>query len=161
MKTKIILTIFFISFILTKVFSFNPEPVLESNWQGQCKQYTDFFQAGYVILYYDMYNVDYNSYTQSISGKLKSTIKIDGITYTSICNITGTYNSSDFEVKINPGTIINEDALPYNLYWIYSSIRTTLYTDQENNNYYLLQGYTLDANGYNVSQIEFSNNPNY
>ncbi len=161
MKTKFTLFALLTLFTSLRSFSFNPEPVFESDWKGYSKQYTDLFEGGQAVLLHSMYDVNFDVNDYTFTGKMKSTIKIDGYTYQASINVKGTYNYSNFEVYIRPTSVISEDALPGDLYWIYSTIKATLYSDQENSNYYILKGYTLDLGGYNESSIEFSTDPYY
>lgn len=161
MKTKIALTVFFIAFSLSKAFSFNPEPVMESTWKGWGKQTTDLFQGGYAYLVYEIYNVDFDASTNTFLGKISTTIKIDGITYASVINIRGTYNPSDFTIDMDYINTYSEEALPGDLFWIYNDLELTLYSDQDHQSYYLLQGYTVDSGGYKGFEIEFSNRPGF
>jgi hypothetical protein len=159
MKTKIAIILFMFVTSATRAFSFDPEPVIESTWYGYCKQYTDLFEGGVIFIGYKMYDMNYNSYDHSISGTFRAKINIDGYSYSSVYHITGTYDPDNFEIRLYSGYVISEDALPGDLYWIHNNIKTTLYEDSNNSGYYLLDGYTLDNNGYSESEVQLSNNP--
>jgi hypothetical protein len=161
MKTKIAITLFVLITGITQTFSFNPETVIESRWYGKCKQYSSLFAGGVAWLNYDMYDLNYNSYDNTFSGKFKTTIEMDGYTYTNICNITGTYNPSDAGIRIHPGSASREDQLPGELYWTYDDIKATLSSDGNRSGYYLMKGYLLDGSNYMGSSIELSNSPSY
>lgn len=161
MKTKIALTVFFIAFSLSKTFSFNPEPVMESTWTGWGKQTTDLFVGGYAYLNYEIYNVDFDASTNTFLGKISTTINIDGGTYVSIINMRGTYNPDDFTIRMDYINSSREDQLPGDLYWINNNLKLTLYSDKDHPAYYLLQGHAVDYGGYEQFSIEFSNRPGF
>lgn len=159
MKNKLIILMFSIGIKTGFIYAVNVEQILETVWKGKCQQYSNLFQNGYAILAYELYDIDFNSYDNTFKGKMKSDINIDYTHYASVMNITGSYNPSNHEIWIYPGSIIREDYLPNGLFWVYLRVRVTLYYDSDRSGYYLMQGYTVNNNGYNESQIEFSDYP--
>lgn len=135
------------------------ESILENTWLGRCKQYTDLFQNGYAIIDYELSGIDFNSYDNTFTGRMKSNINIDYKDYVSVMNVSGTYNPTNHEIWIYPGSNIREDYLPQGLYWVYLKIRATIFYDANRNGYHLIQGHTVNNNGYNESDIEFSDYP--
>lgn len=159
MKKSIIFLLIWVGLHAVNASANDVKSILETTWKGRCKQYTDLFQNGYAIIDYELSNMSFNSADNTFTGKMKSDIGIDYVHYIAVMNISGTYNPSNHEIWIYPGTVVREDYLPNGLYWTYSRVRATLYLDANRSGYHLIQGYSVNNNGYNESQIEFSDYP--
>ncbi len=161
MKIKISLTVFFVAFNLVNSFCTSVESMLETTWKGRYESRTDLFQSGYLYMNYEMYNMDFDAYNSTLTGKFLSQVNISGTIYTSVCYISGNYDESMDQLTIRMTSIISEDQLPEGLEWTYNRLRLNLYMDADNNNYQILSGHSLDETGFYIGEAEFSNDPSY
>lgn len=143
MKTHKFIVIFAIV-LFTSVFSVaqTVESVMESNWKGGSQSRADAFDSGYCICTEKLYNIIYDDSDGSFTGIALTTFNLNGKEYVSKVNISGTIYPETASVKINTGSVIYQDDLPYGMYWMSVSIKLSIFEDEDHPGYYIMFGKT-------------------
>ncbi|MDD3687373.1 MAG: hypothetical protein PHE56_11465 [Bacteroidales bacterium] len=143
MKTsKIILAFLFVLFSSALSLAQTVESVMESSWKGGSQSRADAFDSGYCICTEKLYNIVYDDSDGSFTGVALTNFNLDGEEYVSRVNVSGTVNPETATVKINSGSVIYQDDLPYGMYWMSVSINLSIFEDEDHPGYYIMFGKT-------------------
>jgi hypothetical protein len=150
--------LFLFSLIVSYAFAqdISPKEMVEKNWGGLSEQSANFTRSGKVQLKQTLrliLNAD-----NTVSGRASTTMVLDGVSYTNISYITGTFYSSNWTLYIQEGSTISEDALPSGLKWCKGYGTLTFYKNKNHSGYYLLKGNLNDDCSGN-SLAEYSDYP--
>lgn len=132
--------------------------VFEKAWKGGSKARTDMTESGYFICTEQLYDIDYNDETNTFTGYSRTEFSFDYVTYVSVSKISGTVNAEDYSVVIKHDYSVRKDELPYDMYWIDTTLKLTLYTDEDHEGYYILSGQSTNMS-YSDEVYEVTNYP--
>ncbi len=129
--------------------------ILKDTWNG----YTE-FEASYTTsgkgFIYQTVTFSVNSFN-NISGTMKATVTIDGSKYVCYSTVSGKVYEDVHEVYFYAAINDGADVLPYGLQWCEASGTLTMYTDEEKNGYYILNGNLKDACTGEAIELTLSN----
>ncbi|HNQ67209.1 MAG TPA: hypothetical protein PKN32_02435 [Bacteroidales bacterium] len=133
----------FIFLTLTNtLFSQDFETVLEQTWYGGSQSRTDVTESGYFSCTEKLYDIIYDDYSDSFTGKSHASFVFDGVTYNCKCYIKGKVNTSENKVVITTTSVISSDYLPYGMYWTQPTIYLTIFEDEDHRGEYIMYGQT-------------------
>lgn len=142
--------------LFTSVMANATNQPFEKDWKGYAVQ-TNGLQAGYLMVYYDLYNMQFNPETNQLSGMKKISITYKDLTYHSTCMFTGTFYPVNNQVVLKMGSIVSEVPLPDNMTWQHNDMELDFFADTELKNVYIMEGYTIDENGEKSLNVQFTN----
>ncbi len=153
---KNILICFLLFATLVKAQDPTPKDMVEKYWTGLSEQPATFTKSGKVQLKQAIKLTLKED--NSVYGTATTTMVLDGVSYSSSNNISGTFYRSTWSVYIREGASIRADALPNDLRWCKGTGTLTFYRNKTHPGYYLFKGeLTDDCNGKSV--VEFSDYP--
>ncbi len=120
------------------------ESVLERTWYGGSQSRTDVTESGYFACTEKLYDISYDSYSNSFTGTSLASFDFDGVTYKCKCYFKCKVYTNDNTVVINTSSTISSDNLHYGLYWTHPTIYLTIYEDDDNPGNYVMYGQTSD-----------------
>ena len=133
-----------------------PKEMVEKYWTGLSEQPANFTKSGKVQLKQAIKLTLKED--NSVYGTATTTMVLDGVSYSSSNNISGTFYRSTWSVYIREGASIRADALPNDLRWCKGTGTLTFYRNKNHPGYYLFKGeLTDDCSG--KSLVEFSDYP--
>ena len=156
---KVLLVIMTVVFFTGLLQAQNPVPkeLVEKPWGGFSEQSANFTKSGKIQLVQTL-RLTLNS-DNSVSGTSSSKMILDGVSYSNINYINGTFYPSNWTVYIQDGTSTYTDVLPYSLRWCKGTGTLQFYTNATHPGYYILKGNISDDCG-GKSLIEFTDYTN-
>jgi len=143
-KLKLIFICFIGLTITQTLFGQDYASVLEQTWYGGSQSRTDLTESGYFACTEKLYDISYDDYSDSFTGKSYASFVFDGVTYNCRCYIKGKVNTGDNTVVITTTSVISSDNLPYGMYWTQPTINLTIYEDDDHKGEYVMYGQTSD-----------------
>ncbi|MDD3858876.1 MAG: hypothetical protein PHW83_01655 [Bacteroidales bacterium] len=139
---KFILTCFICITLSHALFCQDYESVLERTWYGGSQSRTDITESGYFSCTEKLYDISYDDYSDSFTGKSYASFVFDGVTYNCKCYIKGKVNTSENSVVITTTSVISSDYLPNGMYWTQPTIYLTIFADEDHSGHYVMYGQT-------------------
>ncbi len=139
MKRVIYLSLLFILLLNTGSYAQTVKEIFEYSWSGTSVQDgAGLTKDGKIYLSQKM-KIRIGS-DNKISGKITTVFTLDGVSYTRIANIMGTFSPSSQEIFIDEESFSRSDALPHNLYWCPGKGTLKVYKNADRAGHYLLKG---------------------
>ena len=129
----------FISFSQT-AFNQDYASVLEQKWIGGSNSRTDLTESGYFVCKETLYEISYDEYSNTFTGKSLASFDYNGSVYEYNCYIKGKVNTDDNSVVIDATSTISSDDLPDGLYWTHPTLNLVIYEDDDHSGEYVMIG---------------------
>lgn len=144
MKTiKLLLAISLLTLATISGFSQTVETIMETNWTGYSSSRAEITESGYVVVYEELYNVNYDDSDGSFTAIAKSVFNYDGEDYTLKVYISGSVDPENATIQMRQGSVISQDYLPDGMYWLSGiTISMSIYEDEDHPGYYIMSGKT-------------------
>lgn len=117
--------------------------IIGLNWSGVSEQKADFTESGKVVLAQSMsLSVDASD---NITGRAKTTMTLDGVTYRAEFRVSGTFDGRD-GLRLSSSLVAN-DPLPHDLRWCSGESNLRIYKDADRSGHFILRGTVDDSCG--------------
>lgn len=148
MLSKITAVLLLAMLTTTTAYSQAFKSIFEHNWKGFSESKSEEIEGGKFIITQKLLNVVYSDNDNYFTAdSYSSFLYSDDITYSSHMKVSGFVDINTNKVKLVIDEVVSKDELPNGWQWTFENVHLQLFTNQNNESEYILNGGTYDNNG--------------